>query len=163
MKNYLIKYPVLLLIILIISCSKEDDEPVTYEDPAIGSWQYTQNGTIEVLGDDLEYYDAPYSIVSEITFELDGVYNYSLETSSTDEWLQNAIDSNPDYIPTYDFIASWTNTRDNVDIKNRYQSYHINTEGTQGSILELLFNSSFTEFEIFEEGSTDEPEIYVRQ
>ena len=163
MKNYLIKHSVLLLVISIISCSKEDDEPVITQDPAIGTWQYVQNGTIEILGDDLEYYDAPYSILSELIFELDGVYNYSLETSSTDEWLQNTIDSNPDNIPNYDFVGSWTNISDTVDFSNRSQSYRIDREGAQGGILELLFNASFTEFEIIEEDDTDETEVYVKQ
>lgn len=163
MKNYLIKHYALLLLISFISCSKEDDEPVITQDPAIGSWLYVQNGTIEVLGDDLEYYDAPYSILSEIIFELDEVYNFSIETSSTDEWLQNAIDSNPDEIPNYDFVGSWTNISESVDFSNRFQSYRIDREGAQGGVLDLQFNSSFTEFEIIVEGSTDEPDVYVKQ
>ena len=162
MKKNTIKYAKLFFVLLTMSCSKDDD-PVEIQDPIIGTWQSVQQGSIPVLGSDLEYYDAPFSVTSELVFAFGGAFNHSLETSSTDEWLQNVIETNPDDLPDYDYVGSWSNTRDTVDFSARLQSYRIAREGSDGGVLEVQFNASFTEFEIIEEDDTDEPEVYVKQ
>ena len=164
MKKSSSRYYALFFVLLSLSCSKDDDQGVQ-QDPVIGSWQAVQQGTIPVLGTDLVYYDAPYTITSELIFELGGTYSHSLITSSTDEWLQNAIESNPDDLPDYDYSGNWSNTRDTIDFSARLQSYRIARDGSQGGVLAVEFNASFTEFEIIEEqeDETAEREIYVKQ